>query len=75
MADIAVGVLFVLTCASLYGLAVYLFRDQIWPEKYPLHDARADTNGPANFKYAHAGFAETQDSVFHFSHYRDGGQA
>jgi len=30
MADIAVGVLFVLASASLYGLAVYLFRDQIW---------------------------------------------
>jgi hypothetical protein len=34
MADIAVGVAFTLACASLYGLAVYLFRDQIWPEKY-----------------------------------------
>ncbi len=73
MADIAVGVLFTLTCASLYGLAAYLFRDQIWPEKYRLHEARADTNGPANF--AHAGFVETQDSVFHFSHLPDGGQA
>jgi hypothetical protein len=39
MADIAVGVLFILACASLYGLAVYLFRDQIWPEKY---NAKAD---------------------------------
>jgi hypothetical protein len=34
MADIAAGVAFTLACASLYGLAVYLFRDQIWPEKY-----------------------------------------
>ena len=34
MADIAMGVLFVLACASLSGLTVYLFRDQIWPEKY-----------------------------------------
>jgi len=34
MADIAAGAAFTLACASLYALAVYLFRDQIWPEKY-----------------------------------------
>jgi hypothetical protein len=33
MTQIAQGALFVLACGSLYGLAVYLFRDQIWPEK------------------------------------------
>jgi hypothetical protein len=34
MADIARLVLFILACTSLCGLGVYLFRDQIWPEKY-----------------------------------------
>jgi hypothetical protein len=34
MADIALVVPFILACASLYGLSVYLFRDQIWPEKH-----------------------------------------
>jgi hypothetical protein len=34
MADIAQVVLFILACAFLFGLGVYLFRDQIWPEKY-----------------------------------------
>jgi len=33
MADIAQGALFIVACGSLYGLAVYLFRDQIWPGK------------------------------------------
>ncbi len=44
MADIAVDVLFVMACASLYGLAVYLFRDQIWPDKYnaKAHGAPSD---------------------------------
>ncbi len=29
MVDIAQGVLFILACASLYGLAAFLFRDEI----------------------------------------------
>ncbi len=29
MADIAKGVLFILACAGLYGLAAFLFRDEI----------------------------------------------
>ncbi len=29
MADMAQGALFILACALLYGLAVFLFRDQI----------------------------------------------
>jgi hypothetical protein len=29
MAEIAKGVLFISACASLYGLGVFLFRDQI----------------------------------------------
>ena len=39
MADIAQVVLFILACAFLYGLGVYLFRDQIWPEKYKSSDS------------------------------------
>jgi hypothetical protein len=31
--NMAVGVLFILACASLYGFAMFLFRDQMWPEK------------------------------------------
>jgi hypothetical protein len=31
--NMAVGVLFILACSSLYGLAMFLFRDQLWPEK------------------------------------------
>jgi len=34
MADFAQAVLFVLACAFLFGLGMYLFRDQIWPERY-----------------------------------------
>jgi hypothetical protein len=34
MADIAQVVLFILACASLFGLGAYLFRDQIWPEEF-----------------------------------------
>lgn len=34
MTDIAQVVLFILACASLFGLGAYLFRDQIWPEKF-----------------------------------------
>jgi hypothetical protein len=34
MADIAQLVPFILAGASLFGLGAYLFRDQIWPEKY-----------------------------------------
>ena len=34
MANIAQLVLFILAGASLCGLGVYLFRDQVWPEKY-----------------------------------------
>jgi hypothetical protein len=34
MADIAQAVLFVLACAFLFGLGLYLFRDQVWPERY-----------------------------------------
>jgi hypothetical protein len=34
MADIAQVAFFILACAFLFGLGLYLFRDQIWPEKY-----------------------------------------
>jgi hypothetical protein len=34
MADIAQLVPFISVCAFLFALGVYLFRDQIWPEKY-----------------------------------------
>jgi len=41
MTEIAQGALFVLACGLLYGLAVYLFRDQIWPEKITSTDLTA----------------------------------
>jgi len=31
--NMALGVLFILACSSLYGLAMFLFRDQVWPAK------------------------------------------
>ena len=39
MADIAQVVFFILACAFLFGLGLYLFRDQIWPEKYKSSDS------------------------------------
>ena len=42
MADIMQGALFILAGTFLYGLTVFLFRDQNWPEKYK---TEAEANG------------------------------
>ena len=36
MADMAQGALFILACAFLYGLTVFLFRDQIKSRRFGL---------------------------------------
>ena len=45
MADIAVGMFFILACTSLSGLFVYLFRDQIRPEKCKADGFHGDGGG------------------------------